>query len=149
LTQAGEAEAKQKQQKPIVDYLRLPDSPDGKPYIWGNRCKACGAAFLGPRIACGRCFAVRNFEEISFGNEGTLMTFTIVHQSAPGIEVPFIAAIVELPEGTAVRCNLGGIEPDPEKVVPLLGKKLELYTEKLREDREGNDVIAPRYRPAK
>jgi len=148
LTQASETETKEKQRKPIVNYLRLPDSPDEKPYLWGSRCKACGAAYLGPRLACAKCFAAGDFEEIKFGDQGTLKTFTIVHQSAPGIEVPFIAAIVDLPEGTAVRCNLGGIEPDPEKLVPLLGKKVEMYTEKVREDREGNDVIVFKYRPA-
>jgi hypothetical protein len=149
LTQASETEAKEKQQKPIVPYLRLPESPGEKPHLWGSRCKTCGAAYLGPRMACARCFAVGDLEEIKFGDQGTLKTFSIVYQSAPGIEVPFIAAIVELPEGTAVRCNLGGIEPDPEKLVPLLGKKVEMYTEKVREDREGNDVIVFKYRPAK
>lgn len=148
MTQPGETETKEKQQRPIVNYLKLPDSPDEKPYLWGSRCKNCGAAYLGPRLACARCFAVGDFEEIKFGHHGTLKTFTIVHQSAPGIEVPFIAAIVDLPEGTAVRCNLGGVEPDPEKLVPLLGKNVEMYTEKVREDREGNDVIVFKYRPA-
>jgi len=63
--------------------------------------------------------------------------------------VPFIAAIVDLPQGVAVRANLGGIEPDPDKLVSLLGKKLEMYIEKVREDKEGNDVVAYKYRPVK
>jgi uncharacterized OB-fold protein len=99
-------------------------------------------------MACARCFAVGDFEEIRFGEYGTLRTFTIVYQSIPTVEVPFIAVVVDLPEGTAVRANLGGVEPNPDKVVPLLGKRLQMYTEKVREDKEGNDVIAYRYRPA-
>lgn len=66
----------------------------------------------------------------------------------PGLPVPFVAAIVDLPEGTSVRCNIEGIEPDPDKLVPLLGKRVEMFTEKVRTDREGNDVIAFKFRPA-
>jgi uncharacterized OB-fold protein len=144
----SEPESKEKKQNPIVPYLRLPASAGEKAYLWGSKCRSCGTAYLGKRMACAKCFAVGEFEEIRFGEYGTLRTFSIVHQSIPGIEVPFIAAIIDLPEGTAVRANLGGIEPDPDKLVPLLGKKLRMYTEKLREDKEGNDVIGYRYRPA-
>ncbi|HUS82901.1 MAG TPA: OB-fold domain-containing protein [Dehalococcoidia bacterium] len=144
----SESETKEKKQNPIVPYLRLPARAGEKAYLAGSKCRACGAAYVGKRLACAKCFAVDNFEEIRLGEYGTLRTFSIVYQSIPGIEVPFIAAVVDLPEGTAVRANLGGIEPDPDKIVPLLGKKLEMYTEKVREDKEGNDVIAYRYRPA-
>jgi uncharacterized OB-fold protein len=143
-----EAEAKEKKQNPIVPFLRLPTGPGEKAYLAGSKCKNCGAAYVGKRLACSRCYAVGDFDEIRLGEYGTLLTFSIVHQSVPGVEVPFVAAVVELPEGTAVRANLGGIEPDPEKIVPLLGKKLEMYTEKVRVDKEGNDVITYRYRPA-
>jgi hypothetical protein len=46
-----------------------------------------------------------------------------------------------------VRCNLVDVEPDPAKIP--FGLPVELITKKVREDREGNDVIAFFYRPAK
>jgi len=144
----SESETNEKKQKPIVPYLRLPESAGEKAYLWGSKCRACGAAYVGKRMACAKCFAVGDFEEIRFGEYGTLRTFSIVYQSIPTVEVPFIAAVIDLPEGTAVRANLGGIEPDPDKVVTLLGKKLQMYTVAVRQDKEGNDVIAYRYRPA-
>jgi uncharacterized OB-fold protein len=137
----------EKQQKPIVPYLHLPED-GGKAYLTGVRCKSCGAAFLGTRMVCAKCFAVDNFEELKFGDKGTLRAFTIVFQTFPGVEVPFIAAIVDLPEGTAVSCNIGGVEPDGEKVAALLGKELEMYTEAARTDQEGNDVVVIKFRPA-
>jgi len=149
LTQATDVEPKEKQQKPIVPYLRLPQTPSDRPYLWGSRCRSCGAAYLGPRLACAKCFAVDDLEEIRFSDQGILRTFSIVHQSLPGVEVPFVAAIIDLPEGAAVRANLGGIEPDPDKLVPLLGTKVEMYAEKARVDKEGNDVIVYKYRPIK
>jgi uncharacterized OB-fold protein len=137
----------EKRQNPIVPFLRIPENAGEKPYLWGVKCKSCGAAYLGERIACGKCFAVGDFEEVRFGDRGTLRAFTIVHQTAPGIEVPFIAAIIDLPEGTAVRANIGGVEPEGEKVAALLGKKMEMYTETIRTDQEGNDVVVFKYRP--
>jgi uncharacterized OB-fold protein len=138
----------EKKQNPILPFLKLPESPGEKPYLAGVKCKSCGAAYLGDRIACGKCLAVGEFEEIRFSDRGTLHSFTIVFQTFPGVETPFIAAVISLPEGTACRCNLGGVEPDGDKVAALLGKELEMYTEKVRTDQEGNDVIAFKFRPA-
>lgn len=144
----SETETTAKQAKPIVPFLRLPEDGDGKAFLAGTKCKACGAAYLGDRMACGKCSSVDDFEEIRFSDHGTLHMFAIVHQSVPGLPVPFVAAIVDLPEGTSVRCNIEGIEPEPDKVLPLLGKRVDMYTEKVREDKEGNDVIAFKFRPA-
>lgn len=149
MAETGKAEAAgEKKQNPIVPYLQLPEAPGEKAYLSGVKCNSCGAVYFGKRMACGKCFAVENFDEIRFGDRGTLRAFTIVFQTAPGIEVPFIAAVVDLPEGTACRCNIGGVEPDGEKVAALLGKELEMYTEKVKTDQEGNDVIAFKFRPA-
>jgi uncharacterized OB-fold protein len=145
---AEEAAQGEKQQKPILPYLVLPTAEGEKAYLTGVRCRSCGAAYLGKRMACGKCSAVDDFEELKFSDHGTLRAFTIVYRTAPGIEVPFIAAIVDLPEGTAVKANLGGVEPEGEKVAALLGKKLEMYTEAIRKDKEGNDVVVFKYRPA-
>jgi uncharacterized OB-fold protein len=149
LAESDQTEAAQGEKKanPIVPHLRLPEAPGEEAYIAGVKCKSCGAAYIGTRMACGKCFAVDDFEELRFSGRGTLRAFTIVYQTAPGIEVPFIAAIIDLPEGTAVRANIGGVEPEGEKMVALLGKDLEMYTEKVRTDREGNDVIAFKFRP--
>jgi uncharacterized OB-fold protein len=139
----------EKKQMPMVPFLRLPDKEGGKAYLTGSKCKSCGAAYLGPRLACGKCFAVGQFDDIKFSDRGILRTFSIVYQTAPGIPVPFVAAIVDLPEGTAVRCNIEGIEPEPEKLLALLGKPVEMFTDRVRADREGNDIIAFKFRPAK
>ena len=133
--------------RPIVPFLTLPGSPGEQPYLWGNKCKSCGAAFAGARIACSKCTS-QELEEIRFSNEGELYSFTVIYQSFPGIPTPFVAATVDLPEGVSVRATVTGLDannPDPKD---WLGKKLEMYTEKVYSDKEGNDVIAYRFRPA-
>jgi hypothetical protein len=48
----------------------------------------------------------------------------------------------------SVRANVEGLDPNkPDK--SWLGTRLEMFTEKVRADREGNDVIAFKFRPKK
>jgi uncharacterized OB-fold protein len=134
-------------QLPIVPFLHIPDDPKDTPYLFGSKCKQCGVVYLGSRMACGRCFSTEPMEEVRLSDRGELHVFSIVHQSAPGIPVPYVAAIVDLPEGVSVRCNIEGVEPDPKNL--KFGMPVEMFTEKVHTDREGNEIIAFKYRPAK
>lgn len=137
----------EKKERPIVPFLHLPEKPGERPYLEGSRCKQCGATYLGKRMACSRCFSTEPMEQLRLSDRGELYVYSIVHQSFPGIPTPYIAAIVDLPEGVSVRCNLEGVEPDPKNL--KFGMPVEMFTEKVRTDREGNDVIAFKFRPAK
>jgi uncharacterized OB-fold protein len=136
----------EKKQKPILPFLRLPDDPNEQPYLLGSKCRSCGATYLGTRMACSKCLSTEPMEEIKLSDHGELHVFSIVHQSAPGIPVPYVAAIVDLPEGVSVRCNIEGVEPDPKSL--KFGMPVKMYTEKVHTDREGNDIIAFKFRPA-
>jgi len=113
----------------------------------GKKCSACGAVYLRDRVACSKCTSTGPFEEVALSRRGTLWTYSIVHQSFPGIQTPYVAAIVDLPEGVSVRCNVIDVEPDPAHL--SFGMPVEMVTKKVREDKEGTDVIAFFFRPAK
>ena len=142
---ATETPTSEKQEKPIVPFLRLPDKEGEKAYLSGSKCKQCGTAYLGSRMACSRCLSTEPMEEIRLSDRGELHVFSIVHQSAPGIPVPYVAAIVDLPEGVSVRCNIEGVEPDPKHLT--FGMPVEMFTEKVHTDREGTGIIAFKFRP--
>ena len=139
--------ATEKKPRPIVPFLTLPESPSEQPYLWGNKCKSCGAAFAGARMACSKCTS-QELEEIRLSNEGEVYSFTVIYQSFPGIPAPFVAATVDLPEGASVRATISGLDPNNPDPKDWLGKKVEMYTEKVYSDKEGNDVIAYKFRPA-
>ena len=42
--------------------------------------------------------------------------YSIVHRSFPGVEVPYVSAIVDLEGGGTVKGNLIDVEPDPAKI---------------------------------
>ncbi len=131
--------------RPIVPFLRLP--ADGEPYLAGQRCGGCGAVYLGKRLACARCAATSGFTEIPLSRHGTLWVWSIVHQSAPGVPVPYVVGIVDLPEGVSVRCNVIDVPADPAAI--RFGMPLEMTTGVSQKDRDGNDVVAFYFRPRK
>ena len=132
--------------RPIVPFLRLGQNGEGA-YLVGKQCGGCGAVYLGNRVACSKCTNTGGFKEIRLSDKGSLWVYSIVHQSAPGVPTPYIAAIVDLPEGVSVRCTIVDVEPNPEKLP--FGMPVQMVTKKVREDKDGNDVIAFFFRPAR
>lgn len=130
---------------PAVDYLKLPD--DGDPYLEGQKCGKCGAIFLGARTTCSKCGARDAMEAVTLSNEGKLYSYSIVHRSFPGIEVPYISAIVDLEGGGTVKGNLINIEPDPDKIEFDMPIEV-VYKDALgRKDKEGNSYISYFFQP--
>lgn len=128
--------------RPIVPFLALGDTP----HLLGLRCQTCGATYLkSGRIACGKCGTPRNFEEIRLSDHGTLWAYSIVHQSAPGIPVPYVTAVVDLPEHVSVRCTLVDVDATPA-ALPF-GMPVEMVTKPVRTDKEGRQVVAFFFRP--
>src|SRR3984957_14775233 len=108
------------EQVPLVDYLVLGDAP----HLVANQCTACGARFFDRRNACANC-GKTEFEKVDIATTGEVRAFTIVTFAAPGVPVPYVAAVVDC-EGTSVRANLVNVDPDPEHV--SLGMKVRLAT---------------------
>lgn len=140
------AQAAAQKPLPVVEFLKLPDS--GEPYLEGHKCGACGAIFLGKRQVCSKCAARGRLEPVRLSNRGTLYVFSIVCRSFPGIEVPYVSAIVDLDGGGTVKGNLIGVEPDPAKI--KLGMPVEVvYKDALgRKDRDGNSYVSYFFQPA-
>ncbi len=126
-------------QIPLVDYLVLGD----KPHLVANECTSCGARFFDRRNACAGCGG-RDFIKAAVQTEGEVRAFTIVSFAAPGIPVPFVAAVVDC-EGTSVRANLVNVTPDPEHVT--LGMKVRLATYPMGTDEAGTEAVGFGFEP--
>ena len=126
-------------QIPLVDYLILGDHP----HLVAHQCTACGARFFDRRNACASCSGTE-FTTVDIETEGEVRSFTIVTFAAPGVPVPFVAAVVDC-GGTSVRGNLINVEPDPEHVT--LGMKVRLATYSMGTDDEGTEAIGFGFEP--
>ena len=137
-------EAAAKKPLPVTSFLKIPES--GKPYLEGHRCKSCGAVFLGARNVCAKCGTRDQIEAIQLSNRGELYVYSIVHRSFPGIETPYISAVVDLEGGGTVKGNLIQIDPDPELV--RTGMPVEvIYEIAPRKDSEGNEYLTYYFQP--
>lgn len=125
---------------PIVSYLRLEPTP----HLVANECTSCGARFFDRRNACASCFAT-SFGEVDVPTDGIVRSFTIVAMAAPGVPVPFVAAIIDC-GGTSVRANVINTDPTPEHVT--LGMKVRLATYSLGTDDDGVEAIGFGFEPA-
>ena len=128
------------EQIPIVDYLVLGD----RPHLRAHECTSCGARFFDRRNACASC-GDDAFRDVEVATDGEVTTFTIVSFAAPGVPVPFVAAVVDC-GGTSVRGNVINVEPDPEHV--STGMKVRLATYSLGTDDAGTEAIAFGFEPA-
>jgi uncharacterized OB-fold protein len=142
----AEVQAAQKKPLPVVPFLKIPEK--GEPYLEGSRCSACKSIFIGSRDVCAKCGARKQLEPMKLANKGELYVYSITHRSFPGIETPYVSAVVDLDGGGTVKGNLIGIEPDPKKI--KMGMKVEVvYKVAPRKDREGNEYLTYYFQPAK
>lgn len=123
----------------IVEYLRL----DGEPHLVAQECSSCHARYFDRRNACASCFGV-DFAETRVDSVGEVKSFTIVAYAAPGVEVPFVAAVMDC-GGTSVRGNLINVEPDADHV--HLGMSVQLATYSLGADDDGVEAIGFGFEP--
>lgn len=126
-------------QIPLVDYLVLGDDP----HLVANQCTACKARYFDRRNACAACFGT-DFEKVDVPTEGEVKAFTIVSFAAPGVPVPFVAAVVDC-DGTSVRGNVVNVEPDPDHV--HLGMKVRLTTVPVGTDAAGTEAVGFGFEP--
>jgi uncharacterized OB-fold protein len=126
-------------QIPLVDYLVLGDEP----HLVANECMACGARFFDRRNACAACFGTE-FGKVDIPTEGEVRAFTIVALAAPGVPVPFVAAVVDC-AGTSVRGNIINTPPDPEHV--SLGMKVRLALTSVGTDDNGTEAVGFGFEP--
>lgn len=131
---------------PVVPYLKIPEG--GDPYLEGHKCGSCGATFLGERAVCSKCGARDQMGTVTLPNKGELYAYSIVHRSFPGIEVPYVSAVVDLEDGTAIKGNLIDVEPDPEKIP--FGMPVEVVFDDAlgRKDKDGNSYLSYFFKPA-
>ncbi len=125
---------------PFVNYLVLGDDP----HLVANECKSCGARFFDRRNACAGCSGTE-FQSVDVPTQGEVRAFTIVAFAAPGIDVPFVSAIVDC-GGTSVKTNIVNVEASPDHV--KLGMPVKLTTFPIGKDDDGVEAINFGFEPA-
>ena len=125
---------------PLVDYLVL----EPEPHLVAHECTACGARYFDRRNACAQLLRHRVPSTVPIATTGEVRAFTIVSLAAPGIPVPFVAAVVDC-DGTSVRANVVNTQPDADHV--HVGMKVRLATQLVGVDDAGTEAIGFGFEP--
>lgn len=131
--------------KPVTPFVKAPE--EGPPYLEGSKCMACDEVQVGERTACPRCGARDRMKSIRLADTGRLYNYTVVYRNFPGVEVPFVSAIVDLDGGGTLKGNLIEVEPDPAKLSFDMPVKL-VFRDAGRADKAGNRYLAYFFTPA-
>ncbi|MFC4943966.1 Zn-ribbon domain-containing OB-fold protein [Pseudonocardia sp. GCM10023141] len=106
-----------------------------------QRCRDCSRHFFYPRPDCPHCGG-SDTEWVRSDGTATLYSYVISHRPAPGFaaDVPYVIAVVQLPEGVRMMSNVVGVPADPERLP--LDMPLRVVFEKR------GDVTIPLFEPA-
>ncbi len=137
--------SERKKQLPLKPNLFvIPDDPNEKPYLEGQRCTACGIYFRSRRWNCQNCGS-ESMETVALSGRGKLNTYSIIHKQLPGalVTVPYAIGVLEMEEGIFLRSVI-----DKDFDTLEVGMPLEIYFDVMAEDKEGNELLSYKFRPA-
>jgi len=113
-------------------------------YLIGSKCQSCGVVAFPRRVVCHKCLS-DNVVEIPLSKRGKLASFTVAWAAPEGFKPPLIQGYIDLPEGVRLLSIVTGCEPSKDAL--KLGQAMELVFEELRTDKEGNKVVAFKFKP--
>ena len=134
------------QSLPAIDCIQ--SDGNGKFYLSASQCGTCNAIYINERSVCSKCFTINNMEIIKLQNSGKLYSYSIVHRSFPGVEVPYISAIVDLEGGGTIKGNLIGVNPSPENITFDMTVNVVFKDALGRKDKDGNSYVSYFFEPA-
>lgn len=113
-------------------------------YLIGSRCQDCGAVAFPRRVVCHRCFS-ENLVEIPLSKRGRLASFTVAWAAPEGFQPPLALGYIDLPEGVRLLSMVIGSEPTAKALE--IGQEMELVFEGIGRDKEGNQIVAFKFKP--
>lgn len=107
------------------------------------RCRRCGTWVHPPAPVCPACLG-DDLDVAAASGRARVATYTVNHQAwMPGPELPYVVAIVELPEQHGLRLITNLVEVDPAEV--RIGMEVEVVFEAHPDD----EVWIPLFRPVR
>jgi uncharacterized OB-fold protein/acyl dehydratase len=104
-----------------------------------QRCAECGRLRHPPGPMCPQCNATKR-DHVAASGRGTLHSYVVHHHPAvPGLDPPFVVALVDLEEGVRMVGNL--LDCPPDQV--LIGMPVELVFQEM-----DDELTLPQWRPA-
>ncbi len=128
--------------KPGVMHIAASAKDDN--YLIGSKCQNCGAVAFPRRVACHKCLS-NDTVEIPLSKRGKLASFVVAWAAPEGFKPPMMLGYIDLPEGVRLLSMVTGTEPSKDSLKP--GQEMELVFEEIRTDKDGNKIVAFKFKP--
>jgi uncharacterized protein len=105
-----------------------------------QQCDECGRFRFYPRIVCPFCLSDK-FQWRQSGGRGVIYSFTVIHRPpTPAFrdQVPYVLALIELPEGVRMMSNIIGCDPSQVRI----GMSVTVTFEDVSEE-----ITLPKFKP--
>ena len=135
-------QAEQKTVKRIPFKENILGDQEGKPRMLGTHCSNCGRYSFPFRQICVFCHS-RQVRKAYLSPRGKLHTFTICRVPVPNMTPPYAVGFIDLPEGLMIFAQLAHWNEKELKI----GMEMEMVVEKLKTDKEGNEIYSYKFRP--
>lgn len=113
------------------------------PSLLGSRCGSCGQMAYPAWRFCPACASAEEPDQVNLSTSGTVYSYTVVRQAPPGVEVPYVLAYVDLPEGVRVMAQIPSRHLDEVEI----GMPVQLALKKVGEGEDGTELIGYEFRP--
>ena len=134
-----------------VPFRILPRITDRNAHFWRGgrvgelrlqRCRDCGYYVHPPGVICPRCWS-KDLAVEAVSGRAEVLTFSVNHQQwMPGLDVPFVLAIVRLVEQDDLRITTNVVNCPPEEV------RIGMPVQVLFEPHVNEEVWIPLFEPA-
>ncbi|HWM82263.1 MAG TPA: OB-fold domain-containing protein [Pseudolabrys sp.] len=114
----------------------------GAARLIGGRCRACQALSFPRAAVCTDCLS-EDIEAVDLGTEGTLYSYSVVHQAPKGWRVPYAVGYVDLPGDVRVFAHL-----DAPHDALAIDMKMTLATAVVADDPAGAPLSSYVFKPA-
>jgi hypothetical protein len=127
-------------------FFTIPQDQNEAPKFLGTRCGACGEYFYPRRAICGKCLSA-DMHPVEMEARGELYSYTFVYLPLFGStnlehSDGYGVGQIDLPEGPRIQAPLAGKQEDFH-----VGQAVRGELDKLRENKNGDDVMIVRFRP--
>ncbi len=77
--------------------------------LLGNYCENCGRSFYPPRTLCPVCRRRSSIKETRFSDEGTVLSYSVVHdtgEDSTKSRKPYVVALINLDDGPTITSQV-------------------------------------------
>jgi len=82
-----------------------------------QRCAACGALAVPPKVVCPSCEGIR-WDRVALGGDGEIASYTVIRvpPAQYAADAPYVIAVVRMAEGVSLLGRLTGVPVDGARV---------------------------------